>query len=249
MDVNSISKKVQDLVGEGKLENAIEFLKENAEDQSEIAQLSCQYYELKRKDKLNIISEAEVSIERNKITSAVLAISEGDSVKTTEPNSKNDRPKSNAAQKVLALCVVLTLAFSLYVFFGDKNGSVPEAKPKEHQQIDSQTNVVEEDKPNGKNEASVSNGQPKKTKNTSTNSKMLNEIIKYKGIPIEKAYFIVEDCNDCNSSISNKKGEVKANIPLDTYKSRNKFNFLVYSNDTFLYAKKMRFTSLDFNKY
>lgn len=256
MGENSIAKTIQDLVSQGKLDEAIDFLKDNIENQSEVVQLSSRYHELNRKIRLNFISEAEVSIERNKITSAVLAIVEGCNGNNEKSNSFIDKHKNNQNQKttskitytvvvttIIAACAVLTLVFTISSKLGHKPINI--AKPDQESQINTQIKDLK-DNHNVKNEVTASHDQPK---NPNTNTKILNEVIKYKGIPIENAYFVIENCKSCNSSVSNNKGEVQAEIPFSFYKRNNWLNFLIYSDDTMLYAKKMRFTNLDFNKY
>jgi len=239
MNKNSTAKKIQNLVSQGKLGEAIEFLKNNSEDQIEISLLSNRYNELNRKIGLDVIREAEATIERNKIASSLLKIADGNK----EDATNNDRPKSNNAQRILAVCALLTLVFSLYIYFGNKQVNKKNTIPRMEEKEDSLI-FIPKDTINGK----IATPKPSKFKKTS-NSKILNPIIRYKGKPIEKAYFMVEGCKGCKSSISNKSGEVKAEIPISLYESTNVFNFLIYSKDSLLYSKKMGFENLELNRY
>lgn len=258
MNKNSKLKLVQDLVSQGKLEEAIELLKNNIKDQNQISLLSNRYQELNKKIRLNTVGEVEANIERNKITSAVLAMAEGHNLKSNSFNDKHktiqDPKITTNSNKVTYSIVITTIIAACAVFTLIQNNlennqdNLDKNKPEQQQQFDGQTKP-KEDKSNSENEASPSNHQTKKLKNPIVNSKILNEIIKYKGMPIENAYFIVENCKSCNSSISNERGEVSAKIPLQVYDSKIRYNFQVYSQDSLLYYKKMRFTSIDLNRY
>jgi len=244
MNKNSTANKIQDLVSKGKLGEAIEFLIGDLEDRTEISILSGRYKELRRKNRLNVIGEDEANIQRNRIQESVLALTKENyknKVKVNLPLPHKTIYTIIIAATLFAFCIVLALIIMQYNSnFKEIPSDVPSGKPNQE---------YYEDKPDNRGEIIPPHEKFKKPKNPIPNSKILNEIIKYKGKPIENAYFKIEGYKSCNSSISNDRGEVRAEIPITLYKSDNMFHFLIYQNDELLYSKKMRFENLDLNKY
>ncbi len=77
----------------------------------------------------------------------------------------------------------------------------------------------------------------------------INEILRYKGKILKDAYFKIGDCNNCFSTITEADGIAKFNAPIEYVEDDNVLDFYVYTSDTLIYHKAMRFSNLQFNKY
>ncbi len=77
----------------------------------------------------------------------------------------------------------------------------------------------------------------------------IQQPLRYKGKPLDSAYFAVAKCTSCTSSLSGKDGLAKARIPKTLLEDDKEYDFYVYSADTLVYQKSMRFSDLQFNTY
>ncbi len=77
----------------------------------------------------------------------------------------------------------------------------------------------------------------------------INETLRYKGRILQRAYFTIEKCNSCKSTLTGKDGKTIAYIPKMMFNSYKEYDFFVFAMDTLVYHKSMRFSDLQFNKY
>lgn len=77
----------------------------------------------------------------------------------------------------------------------------------------------------------------------------ISKVIKYKGLPLENAYFTIDACQNCSSTKTAKDGITQINIPNEIYKDGLTHQFYVYQGDSLLYQKSMRFINLQLDEY
>lgn len=90
---------------------------------------------------------------------------------------------------------------------------------------------------------------PKKVSKKPTAAVQLSETIRFRGNPLPNARVIIEDCTECRISRTTDLGLLTISVPRKVYDQNYLHNFYVYSNDSLLFERAMRFTDLQFNIY
>lgn len=77
----------------------------------------------------------------------------------------------------------------------------------------------------------------------------LSQIIKFKGKPLQNAYFKIEGCKSCISTQTNETGFANIKIPKSLYEDGLTHRFYVYQSDSLIYQKSMRFVNFQLDEY
>lgn len=137
MDNKKLKDEIDNLLAKGETQKAIAILLNNtlSKRKEEVILLSNRFSEIKRKQRIGIISSQEEQLEVNKINHSLLQIKvdSKDNPISAELNNEakaksNELPKSNIAQIVLATCAVITLFFMIYYNSCKGNTIVEEQK-------------------------------------------------------------------------------------------------------------------------
>jgi len=124
MDKQQIKNEINELISKGKTKKAIDFLldKTQSNQKEEVIILSNRFNEIKRKQRMGVITPQEEQLELNRINSSILQIIyelniENNTIltqpKQVNQEEKRNIPKSNLAQIVLAICAVITLFYTI----------------------------------------------------------------------------------------------------------------------------------------
>jgi hypothetical protein len=145
--------------------------------------------------------------------------------------------------------VVTFLLVRIYDYFSDSEkedpGSIDFSSEKSGTQI-LDSNIVEESSSRiHEEEKSNTKEVPKQPKETIE----LSKVVKFQGKPLTSAKVIIDNCSDCRISTSDKTGLVTIVVPMNIYKKNLLHNFYVYSNDSLVFERAMRFTDVQFNIY
>lgn len=137
---DQIKLRIKTLISNNKLEESIELI-ESQETTSDLRKniilIKRQYKDLNNNYNKGIINHEEVNLEKNRIANSLLNFLD------MKDDIKGNQPKSNIAQVILAVCAILTLLFSVYLY-QTKNLKIAELKNETINTITIQGVVLEE---------------------------------------------------------------------------------------------------------